>query len=492
LRRRGQNSRLFFIINIFIIFAGMIKKQKKDFNKPLNILMLSYKDFAGSGRKLLNAVEKVSNFKTRLILAEQSNNDTCYDYLIDKVNKEWLQEKIINKADIIHFKGDDLPQSNWHGFEIPNHIPIIITAGGSGFRRHCKDKSYSAAWFNLQQYINKSDFRTTLTPDLNYNEYKGEYIPECIDSTTEPFTFQLRDIPLIVASPTNRVRKGIDKYLIPAIEILNKKGIKCELLLIENKSYDECLNLKKGATLFFDQMNEVGFYGNSAIEAMQYGIPVINYISDSAIEQSNGRLTREYLPVQSMKELTVESLVKCIEKTLKMDLIKLAKRTKKFCDEFHSYENIGNIWCNKYKELYLQPKFEQKRFFKEELKFTQTEINVNKFETKQLNSEIMSILKVFIINEKDSEGNKIGSKGEILHLEQSTANVLINKGLVALFNEDKYQQVIKDAEQKFIASELNTKVKENKETFETKELKTNIETKEVKTNKSKGRPKIKK
>jgi len=313
--------------------------------------MLSKKDFAGSGNKLCQAVSKYSDIYIRLITTELSKYNYDTDYLLNKTNRSFLQ-RLINNADIIHFKGDDLPEINWFGLKLTN-VPVVVTVGGSGFRRNV-DKSVGYSWFGFNKYIERSDLRTTLTPDLNYPDYNGQYIPQTIECEEKENSFQYRAIPVIAHSPSNRTKKGTGNIILPALEILKNKGYKFELDLIENVSNKECIERKRNANIFIDQISDTGFYGISALEAMQFGIITMAYVSELAINQSNEILNSSNLTVVNTGN-SIDSLVKSLENILNLSekqQIKLSEKTKKYCDVIHGEKEIANKWTSIYKTIY--------------------------------------------------------------------------------------------------------------------------------------------
>ena len=92
----------------------------------------------------------------------------------------------------------------------------------------------------------------------------------------------------------------------------------------------------------------VGFYGNSALEAMQYGIPTATWLSPMAIAQADGALRN--CPVISSAK-SVRGWTKMILKVLDSDLVALSKETKQWCDNVHSYKVIAKQWDEIYKSM---------------------------------------------------------------------------------------------------------------------------------------------
>ena len=123
-----------------------------------------------------------------------------------------------------------------------------------------------------------------------------ELIPHLPDTETPLFIVPLRvDVnsietaypslkkehkPIIVHSPSKRSGKGTEQIL---KELEKVKG-EFQLVLVENKSHNEAMEIYRCADIIIDQVS-VGTYGVFAIEAMAMGKPVITYISPEMKEQ---------------------------------------------------------------------------------------------------------------------------------------------------------------------------------------------------------------
>ncbi len=77
-------------------------------------------------------------------------------------------------------------------------------------------------------------------------------------------------------APTNRAAKGSD-IIIPMVKKLEKKYA-VKLVLIENMSYREALQLKAQCHIFIDQIGQLG-YGISGLEALAMGIPTCSCLA---------------------------------------------------------------------------------------------------------------------------------------------------------------------------------------------------------------------
>jgi len=315
----------------------------------MNIVMLSGKDFAGSGNKIATAVNRKGKHSVTLALAFENSYHYPYDICLNSRDAYDQLKSALAKADLIHFKGDDPPPADgyWYGVKLPD-VPQVVSVGGSNFRRMGVKSLVANGRWDFKEY-RRAGYRSALTPDLNYPEYEGHYTQQCIDSKNAPYTWHLPAVPVIAHSPSHRLKKGTD-IVIRAFRMLQNEGINCKLDLIEKVSNAECVERKKDATIFVDQISDTGFYGISALEAMQFGIPTIAYISDQAQEQSEGKL--KDCPVISPDKNVFSLYVKLKNLLSDPELIQdYSWITKDWADKFHSFETVGKMWTSLYTKI---------------------------------------------------------------------------------------------------------------------------------------------
>ena len=314
------------------------------------VVMLSLKDYAGSGWKIADAINQTGQHK----VFHATRVPHQFGYPSDAVLEEGGRLAItraIKRADIVHFKGDEPPTADWWGVHIPKGLPRIVSVGGSSFRRlpggvKCK---VAMGHYPLSVYVAEADIRTALTPDLNYPDFRGTYTQQCIDANRQPYLWKRAQKVIISHSPSVRSKKGTE-MIIEAVRRLQDEGFRVELDIIEGVSNAECVQRKRRATLFIDQISDTGYYGISALEAMQFGVPVMAHISEQAIAQSEGKLNG--LPV-----IRVNKSATSVYFTLKHylenmgELADLSILTKHWADTFHSYEQVGAMWSEIYNTL---------------------------------------------------------------------------------------------------------------------------------------------
>lgn len=143
----------------------------------------------------------------------------------------------------------------------------------------------------------------------------------------------------IVHAPTKRDAKG-SNFVIQAVQSLQNK-YPIELILVENKTQEEALELYKMADIIVDQLR-TGTYGVFAIEGMAMGKPVVTYITDEMKE----RLPEE-LPICSANPKTIESELERLIKDGNLRR-KLGVQGRKYVEKYHDYKKNARMLLDIY------------------------------------------------------------------------------------------------------------------------------------------------
>jgi len=339
------------------------------------VLMVVPLDFAGSMYKLAEAVNRYTTYALRLVTFEFHQFDYPVDLVVPECDDARLEAvfKLASEAAIFHLKDehswflagerfpnlrllDDLFFSN----KFPRNLKVFTHYGGHA-RKFKQDAEYIA---RVQQF----DGRIALTPDLNFDWFNGSYIPHTIDTDTIPKSWS--DSNILAHSPsTKNVQRKATDILEKAVAVLEKYHQDVwhnwSVDIIHGVPYDECMKRKGRASLFFDQAGShagtglgigdvIGWYGNSAIEAMAFGIPTIAHLSEVACERAEkaGFPVRD-IPIINIPR-TLDGLVEAIlsfAMQSPQERKALSERTRQFAVEFHGYEAVGRRMAQVYDEL---------------------------------------------------------------------------------------------------------------------------------------------
>ncbi len=345
------------------------------------VVNLSIFDYAGAGSRYSNAVNRVGKYSSTSIKLSPHRFGYSSDvtlYLGTNARPDFIPKRkqkirnLIDEADVIHLVGADSVEhwnnkevwnkaypriiGGWPEIIIPTSKPIVITAVGSFFRRHLgpPDKDTNWARDPIEMVARHTNVRTVDTPDLNYPEFKSEWLPLPHDSRKCDNYWLKKDhtIPIIGHSPSSRSRKGTDTVFLPALEIVKNKGYKFEVDIIENVTHEECLNRKQNLSLFFGQVG-IGWYANSLIEACMYGIPSLCWLEKSVFSQIEEK--DRNIPIISFDK-SPELLAEAIINFLNSDMKKKSIETKNWADNFHSYESVGERLSDLYDRAFITEK----------------------------------------------------------------------------------------------------------------------------------------
>lgn len=324
------------------------------------ILFYAFRDYAGSFVKWAEAINRHSEFAVRMVVFDRHEYEYDNDLVMPAPNLprqgEIEIERLCEEADLIHIKDE-------HGFftganELPSDLfekhgkPLIFTHCGGYARKYCEDPKY-------RTFVQKRfRARVAMTPDLNYDWFDGVFIPHAIDSDHCPYSWTIGR--RLAHSPSTAERKGTAD-LLAAVD-----GLEVEFDLISGVPHEECLRRKRQANLFFDQAGReieqrlgtsaiVGWYGNSALEAAVYGIPTIAHLSDQAFQGAAraGKDIRERCAIINTP-LGKDAVRATLERYLALsseDQVALSLTTRRWVEEFHSYEVCAHELAKLYRSL---------------------------------------------------------------------------------------------------------------------------------------------
>jgi glycosyltransferase involved in cell wall biosynthesis len=168
-------------------------------------------------------------------------------------------------------------------------------------------------------------------------------VPPGIDLTRyEPAPPPANERVRIAHAPSNRAKKGTDAV----IDACEQLGV--ELDLIEGVKHDEARRRYADADVIVDQL-VVGWYGLFAIESMATARPVITFLHDDAVEETERAFGVQVPIVNATKETLVEKLRPLVESA---DLRReLGERGRDYVERVHDMDRIGEQLVEIYESL---------------------------------------------------------------------------------------------------------------------------------------------
>lgn len=342
-------------------------ERKWDKNPGKRILFYTLKDFSGSFYKWAYAVNRYTPYTARLVAFSKHQYNYPQDILFSILDFENSQfEKLLDECDLIHIKDESeiylsyIQKQDRKYSKLPSDLfkaysskPTVFTHYGGYARKFSREKSY-------RQYVSECfDARVAMTPDLNFDWFNGLFIPHSID--INDFSYCWKNGNIIAHSPSTAVRKGTSEFN----KAVERMGQQYHYEQIQNVSHAECIARKRNATIFFDQAGReslkslgiddiIGWYGNSALEAMVHGIPTIAHISDVALagaawagkDMTKLPILNTTLEANGMYQTLHDFFALSPEEREDISL-----RTRSWVEDFHSLEVNGQELAELYDKL---------------------------------------------------------------------------------------------------------------------------------------------
>ena len=312
----------------------------------MKVLIVAEKDQGGSGRQMVLALRSIG-VDASIVVKYPHQYGYKYDHILrgPEVRRIKAAKELLKGVDILHFKGDQLPGAGWlKPFLDVAKCPVVMTAGGSGFRRKGSGPdNICLQWYPIQRYRSRVDAMSAITPDLMY-EPDIRLIPHAIGPLPQKDVFN--DIPIIGHSPSNRDKKGTNDVFLPALDILKTRGYRFDVMMIEGVDHRTCLGMKSKCDLFFDQAI-CDAYGNSAVEAMIMGVPTATRMSEATRTKD---LAYQNSPVAFFEGADPEQAADAMASILDDGLKKRSLATLDWARGLHSYSSVASRLLSLYED----------------------------------------------------------------------------------------------------------------------------------------------
>lgn len=207
--------------------------------------------------------------------------------------------RLAEEADVIHLN------NSWRAYRYFRlRKPALLHHHGSLFRSNPGPLLAAAKSGGFVQAVSTHDLLRLAPKELHWlpTAYDTDELRAYGEANRREPDGRVR----IVSAPTNRLWKSTD-LLEAAVRKLQRKGLPVDLVLIEGKTWAECMAIKATADVYFDQV--ILGYGCNAVEAWGMGIPVIA----GADEWTTERMRQDFpLPFYQATEQTIGAAIEAL------------------------------------------------------------------------------------------------------------------------------------------------------------------------------------
>jgi hypothetical protein len=233
----------------------------------------------------------------RLVVVERQKLHPEADWSLDRPSGFWGRQavqwpaflRLLPRTDVFHF---------YFGWTlVPRRLQWpILKATRKGSVLHFLGSDIRGKPPDELAYARGADARIVGSYDALRWVPDGHVVPPGLDLRQyAAVPSEDRPRPVVLHAPSSRRRKGTE-HVVSACE-----GLDVELDIVEGLRHDEARRHYERADIVVDQLN-AGWYGIFALEAMALGKPVLSYLRDEAVQETERALGVEVPIVRITKE----------------------------------------------------------------------------------------------------------------------------------------------------------------------------------------------
>ena len=211
---------------------------------------------------------------------------------------------------------------------------VVFQSWGSDLRgRSAKEVRYLRG---ADAVIVGSFLTRRLAPEGPWPAY--EVVPPAIVlDDWHPVTKEPGERLRVAHAPSKRAVKGTDA-LVEAVRELERRRLPIELDLIEGIPHREARKRYEQADVIVDQLR-VGWYGMFAIEAMALGRPVVCFLDEEAVAETDAAFGLPLPIVRSSAQELPEVLERLVE--MRFDLPEIGRQSRDYVERVHGHVNVA-------------------------------------------------------------------------------------------------------------------------------------------------------
>ena len=296
-----------------------------------HVIFESIRDYMGK-----HFVEKILkhlylNLKLMMLLLKYAKKYDIYIFIFNKsflpLRLDYVLLKLLGKIIVSDFRGCDI--RHWKAYESMAKKYNIISICTDCNNKNTYKCSYIRKKFlvRISEKFSELLFTSKTDSQLLSKLFFYNWIP--LELSKYNFKIPKNRIPVIVHAPSNRAIKGT-KYILDALNRLEKEGYKFKLVLLENQPNERVRELLSKADIVIDQLFSVG-PASLALEAMASGCAVLTGYNE------------EFFPVKCpVIPVTKENLYERIKYLLenKKEIYKYAIKSRRYVEKYHDSKTV--------------------------------------------------------------------------------------------------------------------------------------------------------
>jgi glycosyltransferase involved in cell wall biosynthesis len=237
------------------------------------------------------------------------------------------QAKLLPKADIFHF---------YFGLTlIPKSIQfLVLRAAGKRSIYHFLGSDIRGRSQTDLAFAARADARVVGNFDDRRWLPDAEVVLPGIDFKDYPLASpSSRSRPLVVHAPSNRSKKGTEDVIRACAEL------PVDLEIVEGVTHTEARRRYAAADIVIDQL-KVGWYGVFAIEAMAMGKPVVCFLHDDALSETEKEF-QTTVPIVSATPETLEQKLHPLVDSIELRQ-SIGASSRKYAEQLHDVDRIAD------------------------------------------------------------------------------------------------------------------------------------------------------
>lgn len=327
----------------------------------MKVLIFGRGDYAGSGMQVCKAINHVGKIKCRHFCLTPNPFRFERDMSIPLIEgmhrsevqwKDFLDKRppmypkivrdvcrFVEEADFVHvWNNEEWEVPRW--MNVPTKKIQSFTWTGSHYRLHHKKINKTAK--KKQIIVQNPTYRFE-------NEHTATFIPHSVNTDKlKPLPIDERNLNHIACyNAGNKTKTSASSDIEYLEELLNEHFPEKKIALKGRWAWFKRMTFLSKCGFLFEYMDEnMGYWGRSTIEAAAFGLPAFSFMSNKALDMSDGRIG-----IPPIIHVTKSILRRQLSRTFKVDYPALSKVFRNWVVKYYSYDAVGKLYTDFLKGL---------------------------------------------------------------------------------------------------------------------------------------------